>query len=142
VFVEVINHFVCLAETFFGILEMEVAAPRKDDVVALVDFEHVSVKPVNEILHFLLGVEGAKCGIVVYEVISCVEVRSKTVAITEDGGQNLLLISEVFLVWPPEEVVGLVGLPDHGFAFIMASYKQSFETQICEESGVGARVTI
>lgn len=69
-FVDVIYDFIGLAESFFGILEVEVATPRKDDMVALMDFEHIGMEPVYEILHFLLSVEGAKCGIVVNEIVS------------------------------------------------------------------------
>lgn len=70
VFVDIIDNFVCLAESFFGVLEMKVAAPREDDVVALMDFEVVGVKPVDEVLHFLFGVEGAESGVVIYEIIT------------------------------------------------------------------------
>lgn len=140
--VDVIDDFICLAECFFSILEMKVATPRKDDVVALMDFKQICVQPVYEILHFLLGVEGAKCGIIIHEIIRRVEIRSKTVSITEDGSQNLLFISEMFLIWSPEEIVRLILLPGSGFALIVSCYKQSFKTQISKESGICARMAI
>lgn len=68
--INVIDDFICLAESFFSILEMKVTTPRKDDMVALMDFKHICVQPVYKILHFLLGVEGAKCGIIIHEIIS------------------------------------------------------------------------
>ena len=83
-FVDIIDDFIRLAESFFGILEMEVTAPWDDNMVALMDFKHVCVKPINEVLHFFLSVEGAKCGIIINEIICGVEMRSKTVPIIKD----------------------------------------------------------
>lgn len=122
-FVDVIYDFICLTEAFFSVLEMEVTTPRKDNMVALMSLEHFGVEPVNEVLHFFLSVEGAKSGIIIYEVISGVEMRGEAVSIIEDRSQYLLFVSEVFRVWPPEEVVRLVRPPGDRFTLVVSCYK-------------------
>jgi hypothetical protein len=122
-FVDIIDDLVGLAKSFFSIFESEITTPWKNDMVTLMDFDHVCVKPINEILHFLLSVKRAESIIVINKIVSRVKMRSEAVAIVKDGGQNLLFISEVLLVWSPQEIVRLVGLPNDSFAFVMSGNK-------------------
>lgn len=105
VFVGVINQLIDITKSFLGILEVEIATPRKKDVVPLVSWHQLIMNIIDQRSHLLLSIERPQRLIIINVIILLLEPWHKAVPISKNGRQYLFLIAEVGGVWAPEELV-------------------------------------